>query len=198
MILTVGTDSTWSLRAWICAQLADIKTEINVIDLSSADYKNEIAKVSDAGLVPVLSNGSLRMHDSLAIVEYFDELSQGKLYPAALNERALARSLCCEMHAGFMALRANCPFTLENVEPITDLTDAMRSDLARVESIFEGAKLPFMFDSPNAVDAFYAILAYRLSAYGIVLKGQAGDYQKSLLNWSLLKDAIGFAKSCKA
>lgn len=198
MILTVGTDSTWSLRAWICAQLADIKTEINVIDLSSADYKNEITKVSGAGLVPVLSNGLLQVHDSLAIVEYFNELSQGKLYPAALNERALARSLCCEMHAGFMALRANCPFTLENVEPITDLTDAMRDELARVESIFEGATLPFMFDLPSAVDAFYAILAYRLSAYGIVLKGQAGDYQKSLLNWSLLKDAIGFAKSCKA
>lgn len=35
MVLTVGTDSTWSLRVWICCQLAQLDVELNVIDLTN-------------------------------------------------------------------------------------------------------------------------------------------------------------------
>lgn len=39
MELTVGTDSTWSLRVWICLQLAQLEANINVIDLTKSDFK---------------------------------------------------------------------------------------------------------------------------------------------------------------
>lgn len=55
MELTVGNISTWSLRAWICSQLAQLDVEINVIDLASSDYKSEILKYSATGLVPSLN-----------------------------------------------------------------------------------------------------------------------------------------------
>ena len=47
-----------------------------------------------------------------------------------------------------------------------------------------------MFARPGAVDAFYAVLAYRLNSYGIRLEGKAGQYQASLLDWALMLSGI--------
>jgi len=197
MQLTVGTDSTWSLRAWICSQLAQLNVEVNVIDLTKSNYKSEIFKHSKTGLVPSLNQGTFVIHDSLAIAEYFNECSGGALYPDSGPERALARSLCLELHSGFMNLRSQCPFSLDPVAPLLAFSDDIKNELTRIESIFELAQLPFMFNSAGVVDAFYCILAFRLKAYGINLQGKAGSYQNSLLNWSNLKHAINLAKSWK-
>lgn len=190
MELVVGTDSTWSLRAWICGQLARIDFSINVIDFTHPDFKEKILQHSPSGLVPALIDKSLVVHDSLAITEYINEYSQGALFPTCKNNRALSRSLCAELHAGFFSLRSQCPFTLDEVVPRAVLSPAIKKELSRLEQIFEQAQLPFMFESAGAVDAFYAILAYRLQTYGVMLTGQAGEYQKSLLDWSHLQGAI--------
>ncbi len=197
MELTVGTDSTWSLRVWICSQLAQLDLVVNVIDLTNSGYKSEILKHSETGLVPSLNEGTFVVHDSLAIAEYFNECSKGALYPSSSYERALARSLCSELHSGFMNLRAKCPFSLEQVAPLLEFNNDIDNELTRIEKIFESAHLPFMFSSAGVVDAFYSILAFRLKSYGIQLQGKAGEYQESLLNWSHLKDAIKHAQSWK-
>lgn len=197
MELLVGTDSTWSLRAWICCQLTNTNIMVNVIDLTKLDYKVNILQTSPSGLVPALVNGPLVIHDSLAIIEYLNECSDTKLFPNAVEERALSRSLCSELHSGFINLRTQCPFSLDKVNPLTDYNDGIKSELSRLEAIFESANLPFMFSTAGAVDAFYAILAFRLKAYGITLNGQAGKYQQSLLEWPLLQQAISQAESWK-
>jgi len=197
MKLTVGTDSTWSLRTWICSELAQLSIDINVIDLSDSDYKSEILEYSVTGLVPSLTVGTLVIHDSLAIVEYFNECCDGTLYPKLKAERAIARSLCAELHSGFMNLRCQCPFSLGYVEPLSAFSDDINNELTRIESIFELAQLPFMFESAGIVDAFYSLLAFRLTTYGIKLQGKAGAYQESLLNWSKLKQAIKLAQDWK-
>lgn len=195
MELTVGTDSTWSLRVWICSQLAQIDVDVNVIDLTDSDYKTEIFKHSQTGLVPSLNEGTFVIHDSLAIAEYLNECSKGALYPNSISDRALARSLCSELHSGFMSLRSQCPFSLEQVTPLIEMSNDIENELNRIEEIFEKAQLPFMFNSAGVVDAFYSILAFRLKAYGIKLQGKAGVYQESLLSWDYLKHAIELAKS---
>jgi len=197
MELIVGTDSTWSLRVWICSKIAKLDPKVIVIDLSHSDYKLEIFKHSVTGLVPSLNEDSMVIHDSLAIAEYFNECSGGALYPSTIEERALARSLCSELHSGFMNLRAQCPFSLEQLTPLSTFTNSINSELTRIENIFESAQLPFMFNSVGLVDAFYSILAFRLNSYGIKFQGRAGTYQESLLNWSHLNDAIKLAKSWK-
>lgn len=198
MKLTVGTDSTWSLRAWICSQIAQLDVEINVINLTKPDYKNEILQHSKTGMVPALKDGKIDIHDSLAIAEYFNEYSDGSLYPKSPSDRAMARSLCSELHSGFINIRANCPFSLEQVEPLIEPDNDIKNELARIESIFDQANLPYMFDSAGAVDAFYSILAYRLKAYGIHFEGRAGEYQSSLLNWAVLRQAIKLAQNWKS
>lgn len=200
MKLVVGTESTWSLRVWICLQLANIKVTEEVIDLSSVDFKEKILVHSPTGLVPAFIDGNVEISDSLAITEYINESSDGCLYPINVKQRALARSLCAEMHSGFINLREQFPFTLQGItenkqaqtsaakNPI--LNDELKKELSRIEAIFESAALPFMFEQAGAVDAFYAILVFRLNSYGITLPGKAGEYQQSLLEWDLLNKAI--------
>ena len=197
MLLTVGTDSTWSLRAWICSQIADIQVELYVIDLSATDYKPEILKHSVTGLVPSLKDNNCIIHDSLAITEHFNECSDGALYPDTLQQRSLARSLCAELHSGFTNLRTQCPFSLQPVQPLKVVDQSIKDELLRIEKIFQSAEIPFMFEKAGAIDAFYSILAYRLNSYGINFDGKAGHYQQSLLNWSVLNQAISEAKSWK-
>ncbi|GAA6154162.1 glutathione S-transferase [Pseudoteredinibacter isoporae] len=190
MQLIVGTDSTWSLRAWICSQIAGIDLDLRVIDLRKASYKAEIHTVSKAGQVPILQDGDCAIHDSLAITEYLNELSDGALFPESNKERAMARSYCAELHSGFMSLRSQCPFTLDALEPLQTLDQNLQKDLARIDTLFASARGPFMFEKAGAVDAFYSILAFRLDSYGIKLQGAAGNYQAQLLQWDLLKSAI--------
>ena len=190
MTLISGTDSTWSLRAWLCARVAGFTPEVIRIDLTAADYKTQILKYSPAGLVPVWTEGELVIHDSLAITEYLNEISGGRLYPSGTGERALARSFCAEMHSGFANIREQCPFTQQEVPPLQASGEPIRKELERITDIFAQAEGPFMFSEPSAVDAFYAVLAKRLSHYGVELAGKAGQYQKSLNDWRLLAEAL--------
>ncbi|MBB6523821.1 glutathione S-transferase [Pseudoteredinibacter isoporae] len=190
MQLVVGTDSTWSLRAWICSQIANLDIDLTVIDLTRDNYKAEICKRSKAGQVPFLLDEDIVIHDSLAIAEYFNEISDGAVFPVSSSERALARSLCAELHSGFMQLRSRCPFTLKATEPLQQFDNGIQTEIDRLASIFESANGPFMFSRASAVDAFYSILAFRLQSYGIKLDGKAGEYQQNLLNWDLLNAAI--------
>ena len=207
MQLVVGTESTWSLRTWMCTQLANIEVTEQVVDLTTPEYKSVILAFSPSGLVPALITEQGVIHDSLAIIEFLNECADGALYPTSIYPRAIARSLCAEMHAGFMGVRSQFPFTL----PLPDggtlmktplktnvreqLSHNVQDDLTRIEAIFTQAKQPFMFDGAGAVDAFYAILAFRLQHYGITFEGRAGEYQQSLLQWPLLQAAIDKAKA---
>lgn len=197
MKLIVGTESTWSLRAWMCGQLAGQAFNIEVIDLSSPNYKTEIYKQSPSGLVPVLTDKTMYIHDSLAIMEYLNESAERPILPQSMTERALARSLCAELHSGFMQIRTRCPFSTQPVKPLESEREIL-AELSRVEAIFEMAKLPYMFNEASAVDAFYAILAYRLNIYGINLVGKPGEYQTSLIQWPLLQDAIELAENWRS
>jgi len=175
--------------------MAEITTDDHIINLSAPDYKAQISTYSPNGLVPALIDGTIVIHDSLAICEYINECSKGALYPMSVKDRAFARSLCAEMHAGFTALRETMPFTLVAIAEQPEITVDIQHELDRVEEIFNFAALPYMFESPSVVDAYYAILAYRLHSYGITLLGKAGEYQQSLLHWPHLKAAISQAQS---
>ena len=102
LVLTVGTGSTWAMRATLVLAMSGLEWQEQVFDLEDARSLQRLKRVAPAGLVPWLDDGELRIHDSLAIAEYLHELCPGRhLYPADRAERALARSLCAELHAGF-------------------------------------------------------------------------------------------------
>ena len=97
--------SSWSLRPWLLLREAGIDFDEQRIVLDAPTSKSEIAEWSPSGRVPVLQLGDLTVWDSLAICETVAERWADKqLWPDDPDERAYARSISAEMHAGFSVL----------------------------------------------------------------------------------------------
>ncbi|MDL5386209.1 glutathione S-transferase [Aeromonas hydrophila] len=190
LVLTVGTGSTWAMRAALVLAMSGLEWQEQVFDLEDAKELQRLKRLAPAGLVPWLDHDGVRVHDSLAIAEYLHELCPARrLYPEARAERALARSLCAELHAGFRQIRTLLPFFLGAPTRSEPPVEAI-SELARLQTIWSQARGPFYFGEAGILDAFYAVMAYRLASYGIQLPGQAGAYQQALLAWPLWQQTL--------
>lgn len=190
LVLTVGTGSTWAMRAALVLAMSGLEWQEQVFDLEDAKELQRLKRLAPAGLVPWLDHDGVRVHDSLAIAEYLHELCPARrLYPEARAERALARSLCAELHAGFRQIRTLLPFFLGAPTRSEPPVEAI-GELARLQTIWSQARGHFYFGEAGILDAFYAVMAYRLASYGIQLPGQAGAYQQALLAWPLWQQTL--------
>jgi glutathione S-transferase len=174
--------SSWSLRPWLLLRQAGIAFQEEVLPFGTAAFKAG-AKPSPTGKVPALIDGELVVWDSLAISEYVAEKWADKgLWPDAREARAVARSICAEMHSGFQDLRSrmtmNCQLRLSNV-----LFDKkVRRDQARIVEIWRDARArfgaggPFLFGRFGVADAFFAPVTIRFVAYGVELPPVARQY----------------------
>src|SRR2546425_12804997 len=100
-LLVIGNKnySSWSLRPWIAMRVLKLDFQEVRIPLYGPGARQEILRYSPSGKVPCLVDGASRVWDSLAILEYLAE--KHPLWPDDPIERAVARSVCAEMHAGF-------------------------------------------------------------------------------------------------
>lgn len=142
---------------------------------------------SPTGLVPCLLDGDMTVWESLAIVEYLAER-----HPEVLSDenaaRAWSRSATAEMHAGFTALRNDCPMTVGLRIKLYEHSDALMKELDRLTELWnQGLERfggPFLAGTFNAVDAFFAPVVFRLQTYGLSLEGEASEYATRILNLS--------------
>jgi glutathione S-transferase len=139
-----------------------------------------------AGRVPVLVDGDVVVWDSLAISEYLAERHPG-LWPGDPAARAWARSISCEMHSGFGALRQEMSMDVRARRPGRRRSEPLLRDVARVERIWSETRSRFggggslLFGAFSIADAFYAPVAFRFRTYGVAPAGEAGEYMRSLL-----------------
>jgi glutathione S-transferase len=183
--------SSWSMRPWVLMkQLGIAFDEVKLrFDFSEGSaFRQAVAKHSPAGKVPVLVDSDLAIWDTLAITEYLAEKHPG-VWPADRAARARARSLVCEMHSGFSALRNHCPMNIEAQlhdvgERVWAEQQAVRSDVARVDSAWSQALAvsggPFLFGAFSAADAFYAPVCMRLLTYGLPVSDAARAYVQAV------------------
>ena len=83
VLISGGSPSSWTLRAWLMLKHLNVDFEEKVIELFQEDSKQNILKYSPNGKVPALTHNGLVVWDSLAIGEYLNELfPAGQLYPA--------------------------------------------------------------------------------------------------------------------
>ena len=74
--------SSWSLRGWLMARIANIDFDEIVIPLDRPETQAAIRKHSPSGRVPVLLHRGLAVWDSLAIAEYLNDLKpEAGLWP---------------------------------------------------------------------------------------------------------------------
>ena len=173
--------SSWSMRPWVLLTQAQIAFEEVVVRFDGftpdSEFKQTLQAISPAGKVPVLQDGDLVVWDTLAIAEYVAEkFPEKKLWPQSFSERALARSLCAEMHAGFMGLRSNCPMNIEaslseQGAIIWRDKPAVRSDVERIVAMWtqllEAHGGPMLFGDFSVIDAYYAPVCMRLKTYAL-------------------------------
>src|SRR5215471_15689561 len=139
MLLIIGNKnySSWSFRPWIAMKAAGIAFEERVISLSDPDFKRAIAPVSQNGKVPALDDDGVHVWETLAILEYLaDKFPGAGLWPADPGARAHARAIASEMHAGFLALRSECPMNFWRPVKRRDLSADARANAARIDAMW--------------------------------------------------------------
>ncbi|MGO4332702.1 glutathione S-transferase family protein [Cupriavidus sp. 2TAF22] len=182
MKLVIGNKnySSWSLRPWLLMRHAGIAFEEVKVRLFAPGFEQEIARHSPTGKVPVLIDGDLTVWDTLSIAEYLAEcFPEKQLWPAERNARALARSVCAEMHSGFGNLRSQLPLNVTAVLPGMGWNVAVQRDVDRIAAIWSdlrarfGAGGPFLFGAFTIADAYFAPVVSRFATYGIHLPDDA-------------------------
>ncbi len=190
--LVVGNKnySSWSMRPWVLLTQAGIAFEEVMVRFDSfaagSNFKQTLATVSPTGKVPVLVDGDLHIWDTLAIAEYVAETFPDKhLWPQDRAARAIARSVCAEMHAGFTGLRSNCPMNIEASLPgIGQLVwrdkPAVQADVQRLVQLWSGLldtyQGPMLFGDFSIADAYFAPVCMRLNTYALPLPAPIAAY----------------------
>lgn len=166
-----------------------------LIPLYQGDSKENILKHSPSGKVPFLKHGKVEVWESLAVCEYIADIFPEKnLWPKEAGARAKARAISNEMHAGFQALRTNCPMDIKAKRKPKDNPPQLAIDIGRVQAIWEECRRenkktgPFLFGPFTVADAMYAPVVFRFNTYDIPVKGEAKAYFETMLNLPAMKE----------
>ncbi len=191
MKLVIGNKnySSWSLRPWLAMRHLDIPFEEVLIPLDQPDTKARILTHSPGGKVPVLVDGDLTVWESLSILEYLAEKFPEKgVWPVPPAARAHARSITCEMHAGFMALRSACPMNLRKQFAYRDRGADVTRDAVRLQQMWAecrrrfGREGPFLYGRFSAADAMFAPVVTRFETYSIPVDDEVRAYMDAVLS----------------
>lgn len=178
-VLHIGNKnySSWSLRPWLALKWGGIPFEENLVALGGEGYGHaeikEVRAISPTGRVPALHVGDTVICESLAICEWAAEQTPS-LWSSDPLARAEARSVSCEMHAGFVALRQAMSCNIRRrVEKQPHWNGATRADLKRLFELWGGLRAryggegQFLFGQRTIADAMYAPVCTRLRTYAV-------------------------------
>jgi len=187
--LTVSSKnySSWSLRGWLMAKLAGIDFEEIVVEPSDAAARAEILLLSPSILVPCLTYAELKVWDTLAIGEFLNEVApEAGLLPRDQAKRAHCRSVCGEMHSGFVSLRQALPMNIRAEFPGFKIWSKAQADIERILTIWRECLHahggPFLFGNVSMADAMYAPVVSRFRTYGVKLDGETERYAERVWN----------------
>jgi len=184
--------SSWSLRGWMVMKLSGAPFEEVLAPFKSTGSNPAFREFSPSGLVPCLHDGDVVVWDSLAIAEYLAERHPG-MWPEDATARAFARSIVCEMHAGFRDLRGDMTMCIRERVDVRPWSAALTKDIERIKVLWSearrrfGSSGPYLFGAVSIADAFFAPVAFRFKTYGVEPEGVAGDYWRSLLTHPLVR-----------
>lgn len=167
--------SSWSMRPWIVLKAFGIPFQEIQVKLGEPDTASQIASYTASGRVPVLLHGDMVIWDSLAICEYLAEQFHEKhLWPTNVAARAMARSMCAEMHAGFTDLRQSMWMNIRARFPGKGRTAGAQADIGRISELWEDCLSQFghhefLFGDFSIADAYFAPVVMRFATYEVTL-----------------------------
>lgn len=170
-ILYSGTKnaSSWAMRAFIALREAGVAFEERVVDIRRPQRYNNLAEIgrfSPTAAVPVLVVNQEVIFDSLAIMEWANEMSGGRLLPQAIIPRAQARSLMAWQHSGLSNI---CPRISFESAFYSDKRALSTQEHAQSQSLFhvwethlERSLGPFLFGDLSLADLNFLPTVVRL------------------------------------
>lgn len=193
--------SSWSLRAWLSCQLAELDVAVESVSIDDPNARAELLLLSPTVLTPRLDHKGASIWDTIAIAEYLEEEFPNKgLLPLEKGPRSHARSIIGEMHGGFYNMRSALPMNLRARYPGFRVFTGARGDIRRVLTIwnecFDQYGGPFLFgETPTLADAMYAPVCTRFVTYDVALEGKAAQYRDHIMNWAPMKEWIEESKA---
>jgi glutathione S-transferase len=202
-LLTISSKnySSWSLRGWLLCRMAGLDFDEKVLSIDDPDARAELLLLSPSFLVPCLTDGHVKVWDTLAIAEYLNEVHpKAGLLPKDLKARTHCRSISGEMHSGFANLRSALPMNLKARYPDFKVWAGAQADIDRVVTIWrECLKTydgPYLFgEKPTLADAMYAPVCTRFVTYHVKLDRLCADYCDTILNLPEMLEWIEAARA---
>lgn len=183
--------SSWSLRGWLAAKQSGLGFEELTVPLYEAGWderKREEDLAPSSGKVPILWDGEAVIWDSLAIIDYLaDKVGRDRFWPKDEVARGMARSMCAEMHCGYMGLRRACPMNTRKIFEGTTIDEDARNDALRILQLWAEARSrfgkegPYLFGTFTAADIMFAPIVSRFVTYGFTLPGFAAAYAEAIM-----------------
>jgi glutathione S-transferase len=170
LTLVIGNKnySSWSLRPWILMKRLGLEFGEVQLRLDTPEFKDEVARYAPHGRVPVLRHRDL----------------------------AVARSVCAEMHSGFLDLRMQWPMNARARNRRTAVTPGLEADVDRIDEIWMdcrrrfGASGPWLFGDYSIADAMYAPVVLRFNTYRAQVSDTARWYIATALADSALQEWV--------
>ena len=180
--------SSWSLRGWLMTKLSGVPFDEVTVAPGDADARAEILLLSPSILVPCLTHEGLRVWDTLAIGEFLNEIApKAGLLPKDRAKRARCRSVCGEMHSGFVSLRQALPMNIKAHFPTFKIWSKAQADIERIAAIWsdclDAHGGPFLFGDISIADAMYAPVVSRFRTYDVKLEPKLKRYADRI--WDL-------------
>jgi glutathione S-transferase len=191
--------SSWSFRAWLMARMSGIKFTEVIVPPDDAAARAEILLLSPSILVPCLTYDGIRVWDTLAIGEFLNEIApKAGLLPKGQAERAHCRSICGEMHSGFVSLRSALPMNIKAEFKKFKIWSKAQSDIDRITTIWreclEAYDGPYLFGKFSMADAMYAPVVTRFKTYDVSLDPVCAAYAQQILKHPFVREWMEAAK----
>jgi glutathione S-transferase len=150
----------------------NIEFEERVVDIrmpQRIENLGKIAAFSPPGAVPVLVDDGSVIFDSLAIMEYANDLGDGRLLPSDVKARAHARSLAAWQHSGLSNL---CPRLSFESSFYPDRRPMIEEEVAQSRRVFrvwedelEKSGGPYLVGDVSLADLAFVPTVLRLTAH---------------------------------
>ena len=190
--------SSWSMRGWLMFRAFDIPVRTHMVGLYSGTMKDDLAPLAPARLVPAMKTPAGHvLQETLAMAETLHEAHpEAGMWPTDPGQRAAARWLVSEMHAGFHSLRGECPMNLVHAWADFAVGEAVKADIVRIEELWAMARslsgsgsddAPWLFGTYSLADVFYVPVAARIAGYGVEVSDAAQRYVDAHLGHPLFR-----------
>lgn len=190
------------MRAWLALRAAGYAFEEKVIDIRRPQRLINLARlggISPPACVPVLDTGSTVIFDSLAIMEFANDISGNRLLPRDTGTRGLARSLIAWQHSGLSSICSRISFEsafypFKRFLSATEQAEC-RPLLECYEDALRDSEGPFLFGDASLADFMHAPTVIRLHRHDVDLRTYplTRDWMDTLLVYPLVTEWLGEA-----